>query len=372
MKVSSVVRRRKYKMKTKHVKNTDIIKNSTRIEWVDTAKFICIGFVMVSHYNWCPSFLNVFFSPFFLAGFFFLSGFSYKKGKRLGDFFLNKFKTLLIPWMFFSVYDITSSHIITFHEHSSLSTEFIRALLQIRAYGDSIWFIACLFISFIPFYFFIERMKPRTYIILSTILSIISILYCQYMPKDIFPWNSAALPWHLETIFVADFLMIVGYHIKPLFNLEWKHRYDFFKLLIPVLYTLMILFNSIVLKGPDMRVNNYGDNWIFMLLWYPITFLGIGVLIVFSSLIHSNKFIQFIGQNTLIYFGLHYKFFSFVEAIFVNYGLAPYLDISVLLQLLSSVLLTALISLILIIPTIIILRYFPFVIGKWYEKIPDN
>ena len=63
---------------------------------------------------------------------------------------------MFVPWLVFSVFDIALSQLISFNVHESLLEELKWNFLQIRGQGDQIWFVAALFVAFIPFYFFIQ------------------------------------------------------------------------------------------------------------------------------------------------------------------------------------------------------------------------
>lgn len=127
-----------------------------RIEWVDVVKYICIIMVMLSHLETRTELWKNFYSPFFLSAFFFVSGYVYKVGDDFKGFIYRKTRQLLIPWLVFSIFDILLSQIISFNEHESILTELKWNFLQIRGRGDGVWFVAALFVTFIPFYFFIK------------------------------------------------------------------------------------------------------------------------------------------------------------------------------------------------------------------------
>ena len=113
-----------------------------RIEWIDIAKFIGIFFVMLSHFESCPSFLRAFFTPFYLAIFFFCSGYVYKNGEDIASFFKKKIRQLFIPWFIYSNLNIILSHIKSFKTHnSSFKTELFRNLLQIRYSSVDMWIV---------------------------------------------------------------------------------------------------------------------------------------------------------------------------------------------------------------------------------------
>ena len=133
------------------------MERTKRIEWVDIVKYVCIIMVMLSHLETRTDIWRAFYTPFFLSAFFFSAGYVYKPKSSFKDFLYKKFRQLFIPWLVFSVFDIVLSQIITFNEHDGLLEELKWNFLQIRGQGDQIWFVAALFVAFMPFYFFIKR-----------------------------------------------------------------------------------------------------------------------------------------------------------------------------------------------------------------------
>ena len=133
-----------------------LVMTTKRIDWVDTVKFICIIFVMLSHLETCTGFWSAFYTPFFLTAFFFVSGYVYKPRAKFSELLYKKFRQLFVPWLIFSVFNLMLSQVLSFNEHKSLLNELVWNFLQIRGKGDGIWFVACLFVAFIPFYFFVK------------------------------------------------------------------------------------------------------------------------------------------------------------------------------------------------------------------------
>ena len=131
--------------------------HGNRIEGVDVVKYVCIIMVMLSHLETRTDIWSAFYTPFFLTAFFFTAGYVYKPKKNFKEFLYSKFRQLFVPWLVFSVFDIVLSQIFSFNAHGSLSEELKWNFLQIRGQGDQIWFVAALFVAFIPFYFFIKK-----------------------------------------------------------------------------------------------------------------------------------------------------------------------------------------------------------------------
>ncbi len=185
-----------------------------RIEWVDIGKYICIMFVMLSHLESNTGILSTFYSPFFLTVFFFLSGYVYKQPESFKEHMIKKTKGLFVPWIIFSNFNILLSAVISLKGDRDPLSEVVWNFFQIRGMGDGIWFVAALFVAFVPFYFVIRWNKPINAILLSVCLSLVSVLYTSLMNPELLPWGAVALPWHIEYMFQAMLWMVLGYYFK--------------------------------------------------------------------------------------------------------------------------------------------------------------
>lgn len=337
-----------------------------RIVWIDTAKYICIMAVMLEHLGSTTDELRCFFSPFFVLAFFAVAGYTHKPGQPFKNFFIKKVHTLFVPWLIFSVFDIALSQLVSFSAHDNFFAELGRNFLQVRGWGDQIWFVAALFVTFIPFYFFIEWYESKAhsarrawlFTFVSLLLFLLDIAYSNYMDPALLPWGTTALPWHIEYIFQAMFYMTLGY----IFRERWERAFDKLNTL-PCRLSLFALYALIIYLPYFINVPESLFS-VFAVFITPI--LGIALLFSVSKIIPENRYVLYIGQNTLIYFALHGKVFGFVEGILER--LVPDLYALVLGNTLISnifaVIFTFLLSFILLVPTYIINRHFPFVVGR--------
>lgn len=346
-----------------------------RIVWVDVVKYICILMVMLSHLEANTDLLRTFYTPFFLSAFFFVSGYVYKPKDNFKGFLYKKFRQLFVPWLVFSVFNILLSQIVSFNEHSSLLSELMWNFLQIRGQGDGVWFLAALFVAFIPFYFFINRYEAKTKkgtmghriyvvaILIAWVSSLISILYKRLMPADIFPWNSSALPWHIDYIFQAMFYMVLGYIFKQRFEKKLDQYIGWgacaviwiiYLLLIYVPYATGLTFPLMI----DILYN------------YISAIIGITAVVMIAKKMPSNRYVNYVGQNTLIYFALHGKVYSVIQTVLKRFAGGLYAAIlgNSVISSLFALAFTLLLSVILIIPAFIINKWFPFVVGRKKHK----
>lgn len=333
-----------------------VTQTKSRIEWVDIGKYICIMFVIISHLESVTPALTAFYGPFFLTVFFFLSGYVYNKPESFKVHLKKKVKGLFVPWFIFSNLNIILSMIISLKGERNIKQEVFLNLLQIRAVGDGIWFVAALFVAFIPFYYVIQIKDTSIRILTFGIIATIEELYRHLFPADFWPWGSTALPWHLENIGYAMFWMALGYCFKT----EWETTFDEKntvrnRILICLLYFAMIITHF------------YMEQSVFsILLDYASSIVGIVFIISFCKVLKTNWYISFVGANTLIYFALHGKLYALIEKVLqvkasflYSYCLSNAFISSVL-----AIIIGLIISVILIVPAYIINRWFPWMVGR--------
>ena len=327
-----------------------------RTEWIDIGKFICIMFAMLTHLESGTEGLRRMYSPFFLTVFFFLSGYVYRDGLTFKEHLIKKIKGLFIPWLVFSHFNILLSQIITLKEKNSLSVQLMWNWLQIREKNDGVWFVAALFVAYIPFYFFVKQKRPYAMLTLSILLSVLSNVYIAVANPEIFPWHSACLPWHAEYIFQAILWMILGYYFK-VYGERIFDKYNT-KLNCVFLWTIY-LFVVYAFSG------DY-SGWLDIPLGYFVSALGILSIISLCKLVKGNKYFLFVGANTLTFFGLHGKVYAVLEKMMAVFAGEIYQTILAnnLASNLFAIMLTILLSLILIIPAMIINRWFPWILGR--------
>lgn len=267
--------------------------------------------------------------------------------------------TILIPWFIFGVFNILVSQLISFKQHNNLNDEIKFMFLQIRGFNDRNWFLACLFLSFIPFYFLKKIKDKYKAIFISFLLSWLSILYAKYIKIDILKLGTNALPWHIQSVFITSFFMILGYFYKTDFErkiIVTNKKMCFFT----ITYILLVYLNYYNNKSV-LGINNYGNNSLF---WYIVTFLGLIIIIEFCKNIKTNKIISFLGANTLIIYCLHGKVLSVAEKCFEIVVGKELISNNWFINCCGMMICIVFTIIILIIPIIIINKWFPFVIGK--------
>ncbi|MBR5597728.1 MAG: acyltransferase family protein [Lachnospiraceae bacterium] len=337
-----------------------------RVIWVDIAKFICIFCVMNSHLESKTKILFSFYVPFYLSLFFFCSGYVYRGNERFSVFFRKKVKQLFVPWLVFSNLNILLSQILSFNKHKALGEEVVWNLLQIRGKGDGLWFVAALFVAYLPFYFVIlwlnkkEVTVKRLCFLVCVVwgLSCICDLYTRFSTLGLFRWGNNNLPWHMEYIFFAMFYMILGYLFRKKLEVQFdKLNTKKFCAGISIIYVVLVLaFKHLFGNNPVTEI----------VVNYVLQLMGISAVISISKFIKPNKYILYIGENTLLCFAFHGKIYSFMQTMLKKIAEDVYYYIlnDIIYSTILSVVLTIVLSVILIIPIKITNKYFPNLIGR--------
>lgn len=103
-----------------------------------------------------------------------------------------------------------------------------------------------------------------------------------------------------------------------------------------------------------------------ILYQYLTSIIGIAALILIAKVVRPNKYINYVGQNTLIYFALHGKVYSIIQTLLKKFVVVFYSAVlnSVAISSVFCLGLSLILSVILIIPAYIINRCFPFIVGR--------
>lgn len=273
------------------------IKAKKRLGWLDIGKGIAMLFIMMSHTIWVPDIYCQFFKPIYLSFFFCASGFVFSLKNNFAEFFMNKFRTLMIPWFTLSVISILSSQIITTGNHT-LKNDVTGLFLQIRGKDDYMWFIACLFVAELLFYVVVRyiTLKFRYFVY------VFGLAYSITLYKI----GVGSLPWHLQTMGVALFLLGLGFEFKN--NHERCMKLINTKMLVcsGLAYLVFMLFKLYVIKDLNViRVNQYDNN---AFTWIVGSLLALFFFLQIICKIENNRVLEFIGRNTLVYFAFQFKF----------------------------------------------------------------
>lgn len=330
-------------------------RNENRLDWIDILKAISMLCVMIGHYSFFPKSIADLYAPFFLSAFLFASGYSFHLEKNFVKFIKKRIKTLLWPWFWMGSLIVLSRFFLSFNEHDSILTEFQYFFIQIRGLGDECWFLICLFWSELLFYLIVINMKKEYKILLCSFLfCMISILYSTFY--------GVALPGHIQMWGTVSFFLSLGY----VFKRKWEQKtFEFMNnktLCISVLIYLMLLYvNVVILNAPAITFYTYGNN---IILFFVLSIVGLFMIVNLAKSIKPSLLLLFIGENTLIFYGLHGKIESVFEKLLMGYISTN----NIFLQFIFGIIGLIWIVLILTPMVWIIKERYPLLIGKNYRN----
>lgn len=323
-----------------------------RIKWLDSARGLAFLMIIYSHIEFTNEFLMAYFYPVYLTTFFFVSGYLFNSKRNFIETIEQRFRTIIVPFLIYGILNISLSQIITFSQHDSFANELINFLTQIRGNGDGLWFLACLFVSTIPFYFLVKYI-PRHFLLVFSLL--------------VFIGNSTiklpSLPWHIQFVAPCIFYMTLGY--------LFKHYEANFSFLNSIHSTFILL--GIYIFEVSLYFYFYGRSVRFTSTTYIIdglalTITGLCLCVSISKQITLfNKLLIFIGSNSLLYFCLHGKVYALLQKIYHVIFSFYNLTLSTFFSFGLGITTTISTALIVIVPVIIINRFFPWSIGKEFS-----
>lgn len=313
--------------------------------------------IILSHTSASDIYSKIY-TPVFLSGYFWISGYMTKGGRSFRRFLASKLNGLIIPFVTLGIMNAVIAIVI---EGDSVLNR-LQFLISRRGIWDDLWFIACLLSTQCIFCGVktvcnsVDKKHTLKYwILLLCISTTITICALYYVEKVNVP-----LPYQFENACISLLFMVFGYLWKAL-EKKVSVSQSFLGLINFLLYVALILvFNN------DVSVHNaqYGSFFIYALS----SLSGIFVLTTFCKNVeknpHADSFIRamvFVGQNTLVYYAFQSKVIKVFKLI------ATYLSLPQDAYIFPLAV-TALTAIVLAIPAIIMTRYFPILIGKKKTK----
>lgn len=317
-----------------------------RLKWIDMIKGISMILIIFSH-SGATEFFQRLYTPIFLTVLFFTSGYTFNKNNNFKTFILNKIRSLVIPLFILGGINAVLASLLN---GDNLIFRLKGLLFEVNNGNDDMWFIACLFSCEVIFYFVIKLCKENRKLILSNviIISAIGMIWIEII--------EIRLIWQLELAMVLILYLGMGYLYK---GIEEKYKKYVSNKMLIMLFLVYLLSVLVFNNKANIHNENLGNEAFFLIS----SIIGIAFVVVLCKIIKPIKHIIFIGKNTLVYYAFQSKVikitYLLIDALNVNKKISPFI-------------VTLLVSLILVLPSIIINEYFPFLIGRKYKnkKIP--
>lgn len=291
--------------------------NTKRITWIDASKGIGIFLVMIGHSSLIgPSRSQIY--AFHMPLFFFLSGylFSTRKFSTFKDFFISKAKSLLIPYLVFSIISIILYGY--FREQPIELNRFLEIILISKRnsmyFNDALWFLPSLFLIEIIFYIIVRFLKNQFAIVFVTLL-------IGYLSCTIFNPLAGAhiLPWSLDQSLFFIVYFGFGYCMKTTGLLERDLKKSIVLCTLAIIYVWLVIDPRYYQKAWEI-INLPSSMFIYFnhLIWAS---LAISFVIYISQFLSISPLINYIGKNSLNLMVLHLSLGFNLFAIYFREGL---------------------------------------------------
>lgn len=335
-------------MNIKKYFDISVIGGGKRKPEVDVAKGIGIILVVLAHCSG-GSILGNLINAFHMPLFFCLSGlFLFHKNESFKRFLNKKAKSLLFPCLVFGILLSTYSTALDYvRGESEIPLEFRYVGLFINTrhnpYPGSLWFFLALFLVELMLYFIHKTIRSNAYRLI--IVLAISIMGCFYNHM-----YKVGLPWSLDIALICMFFTEVGNMCKQYVVLS--HNSWLKGVLSLFVFIVAFYLNEVYLGN---NVNLFSSDYGCYPLFYMAAFSGTFIAYSLASIIKHNQILQYLGQNSLLIYSLHFLLLLVVS---ITYSHIPINGI------LSSVAQTITIILLLIPVINIINKHFVWMTGK--------
>lgn len=315
--------------------------------------------IIAGHSPYVPHSVESFITMFHVPLFFFVSAYLFHYNEHFGAFIKRKISSLLVP-LFFVVLITSLKELIEKGIDGGLKNAGIVLLGGIVQWNGTIldgqkWFMACLFISVLLFYFIIKvaRNDISRIILITSLLTIIGLLYCRFC--------TLRLPWYIDVACASMYCWGIGYTIKVK-NLDEKksaffHKYRF--LLAISLFLIVVLLTYCNQGWVEKTVDVHNAIFGFEPLWVLGSVFGALLIIIISHEWLNNKLSVFIGENSIVFFLYAWTaqpVVKYVVGILKNYNI-KWTPLFWVCEIIITLLICS-------VETIIINRFIPWLIGK--------
>lgn len=244
-----------------------------RFEYVDIAKGFGIVLVVCSHTDALS--MMWLFMGMFVPIFYFCSGYTYSMKYSLKVSIYNRFRRLLVPYLFFNAlmfcafwhFSIRELLGVIYSRYCLYPLEETPNIKFLTSGNYPMWFLTSMFVSYLLFLLIVQYEKNRNYIITSYILLTFLLQYCPIL-----------LPWSIDTAFLTSLFMYAGMKVR-------KNKWiDTFRLWQIVLLGLIYIVFQIEGGDINISVRMYGTSIMIYL------FMGIlGSVVVLWISRHFEK-----------------------------------------------------------------------------------
>ena len=282
-----------------------------------------------------------------MPAFFVITGFWSKFGKPFPTFLWQNFKTLKIPAMIFGTFLAA----VTMINHRTLSVSAMFRHVGLCWIDSGLWFLDALFISKMLYWFILHFWKSKK-VALMACLMLFSVGFALYRYFNAFKDFGSMYHAFMMTIF-----LLVGHWLKSSNEKIMKFRVFLFLFAI---YVMVVCSVPVIGKGVPFITNKIKLEEISLPYFFILSIFGSLIIIYLSKVINRNQLLQYIGQNSLVYYMLNTFALNITVKLF-----APYMDTRLMCILLYITVLLLTCGILTLINWIVNCKYIRYALGKF-------
>ena len=297
------------------------MKSRNRIQYIDLAKGIGILAVLWGHIllsGWSYVLVYAFDIPMF----FFLSGMVYNPSKyeRFKDFIKSRIKSLLIPYLFFSIatwviwvgHNLVLKLPVDNYWYPLFQTFIAQGSGGFLIHNVPLWFVTCLFVVEVMYYF-ISKFSELMNLTICLLFAFIGYVFVYI------GWTK--LPWNIEAAFSVIIFYAAGHlcvdHYGKLCFPEFCNRHKksvwFMLAVFSVLFICGALWNGHITFGSNCLGKSVYTT-------YCVAFMGIVIVLTICAMLSINvhnwcTYLCWIGEHSFCFMAMHFPVKRFIAAI---------------------------------------------------------
>ena len=340
-------------------KNMQIDKESkiiNRVVWLDVARGLAFLAVIYHHLDKTSFFfkgVDNLYLPAYLSVFFFVSGYLYKTEVPFKSVLEQRTRTLLLPLLIFGTIMILLQHIFTFREEPVSWTDSFKGLIFQKGEDQLLWFVGALYIYSLVFYWIKKITGGGKFLLLVCLgLFVFNWIYT-------YIFQGIPLPWTVHFIGFGLSYMGLGCYYREIEGIiDGKIN--------PVTFVvLMLIYIVIILFGKTCSFT--GSKILIDSIVLSIIGIIITIYISKTSFIQKIHLVKFVGANSLFYFAFHGKVIALCTFLATFLLGKMNLLTSIEFSFISGFVIVLLTAMILILPAMIVNKYFPWMLGKGFK-----
>ena len=285
----------------------NIEEKSKRLDYFDLSRGIAIILVMLGHiYKNESNIIRIWLYSFHLPIFFIISGslaqyFSYKK-YTIKEYFAKKLKNLFVPYIIFSfinaVFYLLYSYLLDDFSKELIYSTVIK-IITLRGLCGT-WFLPCLFGCEMIFFILNKIFREERYVKF--------IILCLFIFSFSNMFSEDSLMCVFIRMFTATGFFAVGYYM-----------YNFIEKVKPkTSYILLLLILNIIMTIYNGHVEIYLILYKNPLIYVINSIIGSFMVILLCKKIKKQKFLSFMGRNSLIVLVTHFIIVNMLITVYLK------------------------------------------------------